>query len=265
MSGRWVVAIIFFALAGAGMVFVGSISGDDTNRTAMDAYKLEDFGGAMGELDRITINYRDYEQDREGPVAFSHKRHALEYGVSCWECHHVYTEEGKNTWSPWEGTDRCIACHDPLEEIAGVSKLMTAFHRNCITCHEEREIHNGVPEASGNCGTCHLREITIENSDYKKDRMGPVPFEHRKHEAVYRDINGGQIPCTACHHTYEEGETIQNCSTGGCHDPLETKDDRQYRLRTAYHKACKECHRDLRKAEQSEDAPYIKCTSCHRR
>jgi hypothetical protein len=272
MSGRSLLAVILFIALGAAVIIAGNLSGEDTDRTLVNQYRLENFGGDSGENDRITLHYQDYEKDREGPVSFSHKRHALEYEVNCWECHHAYEDGEENTWTPWEGPDECIECHDPVEKIAGVTKLETAFHQNCIVCHQKRDIYAGEPGAYRDCGKCHLRKIRIENTNYEKDRMGPVLFDHRMHEAKYLDVNDRRISCAECHHEYEDGENVwteednvKNCAAAGCHDPFKTKDDRQYKLRIAYHKNCKECHRALRKAGKSKDAPYIKCYSCHRR
>ena len=100
--------------------------------------------------------------------------------------------------------------------------------------------------------------------------MKPVPFHHRKHEATYSNPDGTGIPCSECHHVYEDGKNIwteednvMNCGAPGCHDPLETKGEKQYRLRLAYHENCKKCHRAVSEAGISENAPYVKCSSCH--
>jgi hypothetical protein len=272
MTGRFIISIIFFGVAGLNVMTASNISGDDTDRTGMNAYKIENFGGDSGELDRFTFSNQAYERDRQGPVVFSHKRHALEYQVNCWECHHTYTEDKKNTWAPWKETDKCDACHDPIEKKDGVISLMTAFHLNCITCHREKDIYHGEIDAYKDCSKCHLRDIRIENTNYAKDKMGPVIFQHRRHEDSYRRLDGGRIPCTECHHEYveeeniwTEGDNVKACGTIECHDPVKTKGDRQYKLRTAYHKNCRECHRAMTEAGKSKDAPYQQCSSCHRR
>jgi hypothetical protein len=106
------------------------------------------------DLDNIIINNPDYERDRKGPVAFPHRKHALDYKVLCWECHHNY-EDKVNVWSPWMETEKCVDCHDPMEADGEILKLQTAYHVNCKTCHIERKIFNDDPLAYRKCNTCH--------------------------------------------------------------------------------------------------------------
>jgi hypothetical protein len=40
--------------------------------------------------DIIVIDNKGYDQDRRGPVKFTHKKHAEDYKVACNECHHEY-------------------------------------------------------------------------------------------------------------------------------------------------------------------------------
>jgi hypothetical protein len=107
------------------------------------------------ELDNITINNSDYEKDRKGPVLFPHRKHALDFKVLCWECHHNYDDK-VNVWSPWGETEKCIACHDPMEADGEIVKLQTAYHLNCKTCHTEKKIFTDAdPLAYRKCTTCH--------------------------------------------------------------------------------------------------------------
>ncbi len=109
------------------------------------------------ELDYIIINNTDYEKDRKGPVPFPHRKHALDYQVSCWDCHHDYGDE-ENEWSPWGETEKCIECHDPYEKDGDILKLQTAYHLNCKKCHLERKIFKDEsPLAYRRCTTCHAK------------------------------------------------------------------------------------------------------------
>jgi hypothetical protein len=107
------------------------------------------------DLDTIIINNTDYDNDRKGPVAFPHRKHALDYKVLCWDCHHNYDDDQVNVWSPWEGTEKCIDCHDPTEADGKILKLQTAYHVNCKTCHVEQKIFDDDPLAYRKCTTCH--------------------------------------------------------------------------------------------------------------
>ena len=147
---------------------------------AGDPFKLaiasngDDDVDTLEEFDRITLHYQTYEKERQGPVGFSHKKHALDYEVNCWECHHDYKDakdKKKNIWSPWAETEKCDACHDPIEKKDGAMNLMAAFHLNCKTCHEEKKIYRGEPGAYKDCGKCHLQAVEIESRGYEKDKI----------------------------------------------------------------------------------------------
>ena len=104
-------------------------------------------------------------------------------------------------------------------------------------------------------------DVLIENKDYKKDKKRPVPFSHKKHVAEYG------ATCTDCHHVYKdgknvwkEGDHVEKCSK--CHDPLKnTKegDVKVMKLQNAYHKNCKNCHKE------KDKGPFKKCNDCHKK
>jgi len=111
--------------------------------------------GDTKNLDVIIIDKDDYSKDRKGPVTFSHRKHAKEYNISCWNCHHEY-DEGTNTWSPWsDETLQCQECHDPDEQIDEVMRLQTAFHVNCKTCHKTLANENKKTGPYRKCLGCH--------------------------------------------------------------------------------------------------------------
>jgi len=84
----------------------------------------------------IVINNQGYDQDRRGPVNFSHKKHAEDYKVACNDCHHEF-ENGTNVWKEGDPVKQCIECHDPIEKKGNAEKLQTAFHDNCQGCHRD--------------------------------------------------------------------------------------------------------------------------------
>jgi hypothetical protein len=61
------------------------------------------------------LNNKGYDQDKRGPVNFTHKKHAEDYQVACAECHHEY-ENGKNVWKETDPVKKCVECHDPVEK-----------------------------------------------------------------------------------------------------------------------------------------------------
>jgi len=103
-------------------------------------------------------------------------------------------------------------------------------------------------------------QVLIENTGYAKDKKGPVKFNHKKHSADYK------IACTECHHVYKdgknvfkEGDKVQKCSA--CHNP-EKKEGKVMKLQNAFHKNCKDCHKELGK-EGKPTGPFKKCNDCH--
>ena len=220
------------------------------------------------ELDIITIFNKKYDKARKGPVNFYHEKHARQYNITCWTCHHDYADGKGNIWSPWGTTEKCSTCHDPVEKKDGLIKLQTAFHLNCIMCHQEIGLYKGMKPWQ-TCGKCHVQKLILVNEIYEENEMGPVAFQHEKHVKTYLNPDGNNIPCKECHHEYvngkniwKEGDTVRKCGTSGCHDPVENRGEKKVKLRTAYHIECKVCHRDITKSGK-KGAPYIKCSGCH--
>ena len=109
-------------------------------------------------LDDIRIENEGYERDIKGPVPFSHRAHAKDYGISCWDCHHVY-EGGENTWMPWgDSSQECSACHDPNEKQGDVDKLQNAYHNNCKDCHKALAEEEKPTGPFRKCNDCHQKK-----------------------------------------------------------------------------------------------------------
>ena len=75
---------------------------------------------------------------------FAHRRHAIEFKISCGECHHVY-EDGKNIWNEGMPIQKCSECHDfPLSKsrkdlAAGTQLRIFLDHPSCARCHRKGE------------------------------------------------------------------------------------------------------------------------------
>lgn len=105
-------------------------------------------------------------------------------------------------------------------------------------------------------------QVVIENKGYKADKKGAVNLTHKKHNTDYK------VACTDCHHEYKdgkniwkEGQPVKKCSS--CHDPEEKKGEVD-KLQNAYHKNCKNCHKELVEGGKSQKAPFKKCNDCHK-
>ncbi len=101
----------------------------------------------------IIIENQGYMNDNKKPVKLNHKKHSEEYGIACDNCHHLY-QEGKNVWKEGDSVQKCVACHDPIEDQGNVRKLQSAFHKNCRGCHKEMS-QEGRDAPYKKCTDCH--------------------------------------------------------------------------------------------------------------
>jgi hypothetical protein len=219
-----------------------------------------------------------HSQTKMSPVVFPHSPH---FQFSCNSCHHDWDQA-----SPVEGC-ASAGCHEKLWASPPgttppgekrIKSLTGAYHKVCRDCHRSElekiknqgmstqkamsrltapiaceECHPATPGAEENStdsleiplGTLIL---TAPEGAYAK--RSPVEFPHGGHF---------DYSCQTCHHEWDGESPVQNCTVSGCHDQLEAdentrniNDERNslYFL-AAYHKACIECHRDLR--DQRED------------
>lgn len=105
--------------------------------------------------------------------------------------------------------------------------------------------------------------ISPEENGFEKILKGPVKLSHKKHSVDYK------VACTECHHAFKdgknvwkEGDHVQACKE--CHKMERTEQDgnKVYKLKNAFHKNCKDCHKALQK-EGKKTGPFRKCNDCH--
>jgi hypothetical protein len=109
---------------------------------------------SSSDLDVMIIDNKDYKSKRRGPVTFSHLKHAKDYKISCWDCHHEY-EDNVNVWVPWSETARCADCHDPGKGEGKMVGLQKAYHENCKTCHQQLADQKKKTGPYRGCFGCH--------------------------------------------------------------------------------------------------------------
>jgi hypothetical protein len=136
---------LFLFILVAGLALSGTL--------AVTGYTQEN----TSDLDVIVIDNEGYDTDRKGPVIFSHRKHALDYEVSCWECHHEYDGE-ENVWRPWNETLKCSECHMPSMDMEEIVNLQKAYHVNCKNCHEEGAKKKDNPGPYRRCYGCHEKD-----------------------------------------------------------------------------------------------------------
>jgi len=86
--------------------------------------------------------------------------------------------------------------------------------------------------------------------------QGKVTFTHKKHAETLK------IDCMKCHHTWKKGETTGKLCNE-CHKATkeESKAGKDKTAKDAYHKDCKGCHDEAKKA--GKPAGPTGCTACH--
>ncbi len=83
----------------------------------------------------------------------------------------------------------------------------------------------------------------------------PVAFTHTKHTTDHK------VKCDNCHHVYKdkkqvwkEGDKVQKCAE--CHTSPKENQGETLSLMNAYHKNCRDCHKEQKKGP-------AKCDECH--
>lgn len=75
--------------------------------------------------------------------------------------------------------------------------------------------------------------------------------------ATINHLTHNKIECIYCHHTMKEGDVqIKKCNE--CHKKDKTE---VLKFKSALHKNCKNCHKDLKK--KKEKTGPTRCSKCH--
>ncbi len=119
--------------------------------------------------DTFTIETKEIKKRKKAPpkfklVEFTHKKHHIDYQISCGECHHDSNNKPLDL-KTGDDVQRCVECHTKLKKDKKKKKdimvLENAMHGNCVTCH--KEINKKAGDAKGlkgpapaTCGKCHV-------------------------------------------------------------------------------------------------------------
>ncbi|WP_022668647.1 cytochrome c3 family protein [Desulfospira joergensenii] len=104
----------------------------------------------------------------------------------------------------------------------------------------------------------------------------PPGYSPKKSWVVFPHSFHFKFSCKRCHHEWEPVEEVKSCSSSGCHEefwpgapsarPWEEK--KSFSMTGAYHKACRDCHREeLKKLDKKQAAGFtgpIACDGCHK-
>ena len=100
----------------------------------------------------IVLEHRELAPHQRPPVRFHHENHATV--IDCLRCHHEYDQYGNNVGG--EGQD-CSNCHEQEASAGNAVSLVTAFHIQCKSCHQEL-LSKGEKTGPLMCGQCHVSE-----------------------------------------------------------------------------------------------------------
>ena len=97
--------------------------------------------------------------------------------------------------------------------------------------------------------------MMIKDKVFPKHTKPAVKFTHKEHHEKFK------VKCADCHHVYKdgknvwkEGDKVDKCSS--CHKTPKKNDGKMLSMYNAYHKNCKDCHREMKKGP-------TKCNDCH--
>ena len=123
--------------------------------------------------DNITMESKVFKKHKKTLVTLSHKTHNVDYKIPCNDCHHIYDEHGKNTWTQGAEVKKCDAkgCHDKAKapkakegekklkrkEKASQGYHYSAIHENCVGCHKGLK-KKKKPTGPTACKDCHPKK-----------------------------------------------------------------------------------------------------------
>lgn len=126
--------------------------------------------------DVIPLKNKVYKKHKKPIVQFTHKKHAVDYKISCGECHH--DKNGKPLkLKMGDNVQDCADCHKytnksipknlkkKIKKLKGKKKKAAkilyyhkeALHANCINCHKAFNKKTKSKKAPQSCKTCHKK------------------------------------------------------------------------------------------------------------
>ncbi len=108
------------------------------------------FGGAaVAQEDIYSVDDSAFETLTRPEVFFYHDEHNDNVGLDCYECHHVYDDDGELVEDETSEDFECSWCH--ISDDSGNLDLVVKYHQRCKGCHELEEVGPVV------CSGCHVK------------------------------------------------------------------------------------------------------------
>ena len=127
-------------------------------------FQICGFGYAKSEIPYVfKYSLSTRKVNTENQVIFSHSKHAMEYKITCVDCHHQL-ESGAEAVN-----ENCLDCHgskairnnppnrrSPKEKR--VQPYLVVLHDMCVGCHKELKANGSYSKVPVACWGCHIRK-----------------------------------------------------------------------------------------------------------
>ena len=127
-------------------------------------FQIYEIGYAESEIPHVykySISTRN--MNTENQVVFNHSRHAMDYKITCVNCHHQLVAGAGAV------NETCIDCHGreairtnrqtlPVPGEKRAQPYLIALHQMCVECHKEIKANNSYSTVPVACWRCHKRD-----------------------------------------------------------------------------------------------------------
>jgi len=127
-------------------------------------FQSYEIGNAESEIPYVfKYSLSTRSMNTENQVVFNHSKHAMDYKITCVNCHHQL-EAGAGAVN-----ENCIDCHGrkafrinqqnrPVPGEKRARPYLIALHKMCVECHKEVKANNSYSTVPVACWRCHNRE-----------------------------------------------------------------------------------------------------------
>lgn len=126
--------------------------------------RLYGLGYAESEIPYVfKYSFSTHSKNYEHSVIFNHSKHAMEYKITCVDCHHQL-EAGAEAVE-----ENCLDCHGTqairnnqqdqrIPKEKRVQPYLIVLHDMCVECHKEVKANDSYSKVPVSCWRCHVRE-----------------------------------------------------------------------------------------------------------
>jgi hypothetical protein len=118
------------------------------------------------------IKMQSAYEHKKSIAVFTHQKHAIDYRITCGECHHDDKGQPLTNLKEGDPVKKCFDCHNKPGELKGkdakglAGKELRAYHANavhdnCLGCHKKfnKENKDKGKTAPQKCEECHPKKV----------------------------------------------------------------------------------------------------------